>query len=88
MMETLMQKHIYRSRRSKLVYFRVPWAGLLCAALLDAHWSSLYTWTNAVALFRLRPIGVRVCQADPRRGSRESSGPSASPPPCGRAVQV
>jgi hypothetical protein len=33
----------------------------LCVALHDAHWSALYVWTNHVALFRLRPIGVRVC---------------------------
>jgi hypothetical protein len=37
-----------------------PWVGL-CVALHDAHWSALYVWTNDVASFRLRPIGVRVC---------------------------
>jgi hypothetical protein len=41
---------------------------VLCAALHDAHWSALYVCTNDVALFRCRPIGVRVCGADPRGG--------------------
>jgi hypothetical protein len=33
----------------------------LCVALHDAHWSAMCVCTNAVAVFRLRPIGVRVC---------------------------
>jgi hypothetical protein len=39
----------------------------LCVTLNDSHWSAMYTWTNEVTLFRLRPIGVRVCWADPHR---------------------
>jgi hypothetical protein len=43
---------------------------VVCVALNDAHWSALYVRTNDVALFRLRPIAVRVCGADPRHGAR------------------
>jgi hypothetical protein len=45
----------------------------MCAALPDTHWSHMYAWTNDVALFRRRPIGVRVCGADPRRGRTRAS---------------
>jgi hypothetical protein len=30
-------------------------------SLHDAYWPALYMWANHVALFRLRPIGFRVC---------------------------